>query len=359
MNSQLLKISYLIGLLILVFSCTFDNKANNSGIRNGLENEHTKKEVVIFVYHRFGNAKYPSTNISLQDFEKHLSYLKSNHFKVLTFGKAVDYINDPSIPLYEKVACITVDDGYKTFKSNAIPLLDKYGFKATLFINSESVGGGSFMNWEDLAEVKNHGIEIGNHSHSHAYFLNLQKSQRINFFKQDLKLCQEEIKKHLGFYPDVFAYPYGEYDLPMKGVLKELGFKAGAAQNSGVYYFHDNYSIPRFPMAGPYSKIEGFIEKANMKALRIKSKKPESPLLENHNPPTLIIEFDSTGADLSRYNCFTTGECQSTISGYTLTIKAKNNLSNRRTLYKITAPGKEGKEWYWFSHLWIQPSIEE
>jgi len=346
-------------LLAVSLACNSKTKIGDKPI-DGLElTNHLKKEVVTFVYHRFGNSKYPSTNISLEDFEKHLNYLKSNNFTILTFGKAVEYINNPQIPFIKNVVCITIDDGYKTFTSNAMPMLEKYGYKATLFINSESVGGGSFMSWEELKEVSDSGIEIGNHSHSHAYFLNTPGSERIDFFKEDLEECQEQINRHLGFYPKVFAYPYGEFDPEMKEVLKDLGFKAAAAQNSGVMYDHDIFAIPRFPMAGPYTEIEGFREKANMKALRIKSKQPESNLLNGDNPPTITIEFDSIGADLSRHNCFTAGDCATTLIDNSLSIKANGKLNSRRTLYTITAPSKEGKEWYWFSHLWIQPNLKE
>jgi peptidoglycan/xylan/chitin deacetylase (PgdA/CDA1 family) len=341
--------------LVTIASC-FPNKEQNQGI--DIE-KHKKKEVVVFVYHRFGNNKYPSTNISISNFEQHLTYLKENNYTVLNFGDAVDYINNPETPYMKKVACITVDDGYKTFKSNAMPLLSKFDFNATLFINSESVGGGSYLDWSEIREVYIQGIEVGNHSHSHAYFLNVPKNKRISSFKKDLQKCQEEIHKHLGFYPDIFAYPYGEFDLEMKEILNDLGFKAAAAQNSGVMYKHDNYSIPRFPMAGPFVEMDGFIEKANMKALRIESENPESFVLEWGNPPKLIVEFDSTGVDLQRYNCFTNGECETFLTGNFMTVQSKKKLEARRTLYKITAPSKDGKSWHWYSHLWIQPEIKE
>lgn len=349
----------LLFILFSLFSCTSQKKEPLKNPGQIDPESHRKKEVVVFVYHRFGNSKYPSTNISLKDFEKHLSYLKNNNFKVMTFGEAVDYINNSEIEYSEKIACLTVDDGYNTFKSNAMPLLKKYGYKATLFINSESVGGGSYLDWSELKEVHEQGIEIGNHSHSHAYFLNIPTSKRVKLFKKDIQQCQEEINSHLGFYPDVFAYPYGEFDLEMKKILKELNFKAAAAQNSGVMYLHDNYSIPRFPMAGPYVKFDGFVEKANMKALRTKTKNTESFLLIGQNPPKITVEFDSSGVDISRYNCFTSSECKTSIEGNSITIQSKTKLQKRRTLYTITAPSKEGKSWHWFSHLWIRPEIKE
>lgn len=352
-------IYYLVFILFTFTNCYSKNKGHNENSEQIKPKIHSKKEVVIFVYHRFGNSKYPGTNISLEDFQEHLSYLKNNNFKVITFGEAVDYINNPKIEYSEKIACLTVDDGYSTFKSNAMPLLKKFGYPATLFINSESVGGGTYLNWYELKEVHEQGIEIGNHSHSHAYFLNLHKSDRIDVFKKDVQKCQEDVKSHLGFYPDVFAYPYGEFDLEMKTALKELKFKASAAQNSGVMYLHDNYSIPRFPMAGSYVKIEGFIQKANMKALRIKSENPESFLMTDQNPPNITIEIDTSAIDISRYNCFTSGECETTLIGNTMTIRAKIKLQKRRTLYTITAPSKKGNAWHWYSHLWIRAEVKE
>ncbi len=344
-------------ILLVFYSCK-PNKAQQQSTSDEYI-KHQKKEVVVFVYHRFGNSTYPSTNISLENFELHLSYLKSNGFEVLTFGEAVDYINNPELSYKEKVACLTVDDGYKSFYENGLPLLMKYGFPATVFINSESVGGGTYMNWEELANIHDKGIEIGNHSHSHAYFLNIPENKRIDQFKQDVMKCQNEIEKHLGFTPDIFAYPYGEFDPEMKSALKSMGFKAAAAQNSGVMHAYDHYAIPRFPMAGPYVKFEGFKEKANMKALRIKDKSPRSFVLTGQNPPTLNITFDTTSVDLSRYNCFISTGCQSDLAENTMAVKSENPLRNRRTLYTITAPAKKGSGWYWFSHLWIRPEISE
>lgn len=356
--NQLYFIGFHVTIVLFTFLNGLTKKDHDYKIREltDLKN-HKNKEVVIFVYHRFGNSTYPATNISLENFKMHLSYLKNNNFKVLTFGEAVDYIKKLEIEYTDKVACITIDDGYATFKSNAMPLLNEFGFKATLFINSETVGAGSYMDWSELREVYEQGIEIGNHSHSHAYFLNKPKEHRIEFFTKDVQKCQEEINKHLGFYPEIFAYPYGEFDLKMKERLKDLGFKAAAAQNSGVMYFRDIYSIPRFPMAGPYAKIEDFVEKANMKALRIKSIQPESFLINENNPPKITVLFNSSEADLTRHSCFTSEECLTTLHGNLMTIQAKKEILGRRTLYTITAPSTKGKDWYWFSHLWINPEI--
>jgi peptidoglycan/xylan/chitin deacetylase (PgdA/CDA1 family) len=349
----------LIFLLLVSLGCDNLSKGSQKEDAGTEDVNHQLKEVVVFVYHRFGNDKYPSTNVSLDIFEKHMKFLKDNSFRILSFGEAVDYVRNPEVQYSAKVACITVDDGYKTFIQNGLPILKKYNFPATVFINSESVGGGTYMDWDELKQIHDQGIEIGNHSHSHAYFVNCPESERAKKFREDVQTCQDAIRQHLGFTPDIFAYPYGEFDTDMKVALKSMGFKAAAAQNSGVMYNGDIFSIPRFPMAGPYTKLEGFMEKAQMKALRVRQKNPDSFLLRGQNPPVLTVAFESDSVDLSRANCFISNGCASQFKDGQFTIKSEKQLKNRRTLYTITAPAKSGKGWYWFSHLWIQPEVSE
>lgn len=347
-------------LSLLLFGCPkAEKKAREYTTPVIIDPNHHSKQVVVFVYHRFGDDRYPSTNISTDMFDKQLLYLKNNGFKVLSFGASVDYINDPSLPYLGKVACITIDDGYKSFKENGLPVLKKYGFPSTMFINSETVGGGSYLDWDELKYVHDQGVEIGNHSHSHAYFVNLPENVRVEKFKEDVQICQDAIRNNLGFIPDLFAYPYGEFDPDMQKALKAMGFRAAAAQNSGVMHLDDMFAIPRFPMAGTFVAYDGFVEKANMNALRVLDKSAHSFALQNENPPVLSIFFMADSVDLSRANCFISNGCDMKIEGDQITIKSEKPLSGRRTLYTITAPGKSGKGWYWFSHLWIRPEIPE
>ncbi len=327
--------------------------------KNTSNEQHRQKEVVVFIYHRFGDNKYPSTNVSVADFDGHMNYLKTNRFMVLSFGQAINYITDPGIPFHTKVACITVDDAFKSFFDNGYPILKKYDFTASLFVNSETIGGGSFMNWEEIKIVADAGIEIGNHTHSHDYYLNIPIAQRHEKFTEEVKKCQEIIIKQVGVTPVVFAYPFGEFDAEMKNIIKTMGFKAAAAQFSGVMYDTDRFAIPRFPMTGSTANLKSFSEKSTMKALRILSKTPDSPFLSEKNPPSLTLVADTTNADLSRMSCFITQSCSSVTDGNIIKITAKNPLSSRRTNYTITAPDKNGRGWYWYTHQWVIPEIKE
>ena len=327
--------------------------------------EVNDKEVVCFVYHRFSDSRYPSTNISLSDFEAHLNYLKNNDYQVLSFSEAIRYLKSDADK--QKTAVITIDDGYKSFVENGLPLLKKYGFPATLFINTETVGGGDYMSWEDIKTAINNEIEIGNHTHSHEYFLNLSESSRHQGFEEEIKLSQKLIKKNIGITPTSFAYPYGELDPKMKEIVQNQGFVIAAAQNSGVISSTtDLMQCPRFPMSEAYADISKFTAKAKMRALPIVAISPESFLIpEDQIKPSLQIKFNKEELVLDQLQCFIQGgECNMTYavsddSIITVNVQPKTSiLGRRRTLYTLTVPDKNGN-WHWFSHLFINPDKRE
>lgn len=354
-----MRLLYFFILLSLLPACSGQTTSND----NDDVFSSTGREVVCLVYHRFGDSRFPSTNISLSDFEDHLRFLASNNFEVVTLSEAINYVKsgEPT----RKTAVLTIDDGYKSFFKNALPLLKKYHMPATLFINTETVGGGDYMNWTELKAVSKAGIEIGNHTHSHAYFLNESKATRYATFEKEIVQSQDIISKNLETTPVVFAYPYGEFDQRMKDIVRDAGFKGAAAQNSGVLYAGtDLYQIPRFPMSEAYAALEKFKEKIMMRPLEISKEIPDNTTLPDDLQPELTLTFYNTELELNRLQCFVQGgTCSFRIISQenrqtVIAVKADNKLiSRRRTLYTVTIPDKE-ERWHWYSHLWINTQVK-
>ncbi|MEQ9302868.1 MAG: polysaccharide deacetylase family protein [Marinoscillum sp.] len=349
----------ILAILLTVMSC------DNAGSKQIAEANDNPKEVVCFVYHRFGDGRYPSTNISLPDFKAHLDYLKKEGFNVVTFSQAIDYLRS-SDPV-QKTAVISVDDGYDSFYENGLPLLEARDYPATLFINTESVGGADYMCWEDLKDARSRGIEIGNHTHSHAYFLNQPEQKRYDNFKSELKLTQKLIKEKLDYLPTTFAYPYGELDTKMREIVESLGFKGAAAQNSGVISSStDLLRCPRFPMSESYAAIDKFKSKADMHALSVIEEKPLSFIKPaNTDKPKLVLKVKIGALKKAQINCFIQGsDCNVSTQNIDeetteVTIVPTSPVNNRRRfLYTITVRDKSG-EWHWFSHLWINPAVND
>lgn len=358
MNSSIKNCLFILVLIMaLSVGSTAQSKTENPILNTG--------QITCFVYHRFGDARYPSTNISVKDFRKHLDYLKSNKYNVITLGKAVELLNSGK-PIPEKTVVLSVDDGYKTFLENGMPLLREFGYKATLFINTNQFGSGDFLSEDEIRQLMDEGIEIQNHSDSHAYFVNIKPQELEEAFREDLLKAQDIFREKFGFKPTLYSYPYGEYTPAMQEVLKKEGYVAATAQKSGVISSYcDRYALPRFPVAGNYANIEGFIQKLNMKAIPVQLLETVNPVLQSINPPTLQLKVvDPDRINLNNIQCFIGGQKDGKVSydakTKILTIKATHALNARRTLYTITAPSAaKSNEWHWYSFLWINNKIEE
>ena len=122
------------------------------------------------MYHRFNENKYPSTNIDMDIFKKHIQIIKDQNFKFINLE---DFKENFDIRKNEKKILLTVDDGFKSFYDNAWPFLKENKIPFILFISTEPVGKTGYMNWEQIKEIEKENFAyIGNHSHSHEYLIN-------------------------------------------------------------------------------------------------------------------------------------------------------------------------------------------
>lgn len=316
-----------------------------------------------FLYHRFGDSRYPSTNISLEDFRAHLQILKENNYQVLTLGDLTARLAAGK-PLPERTAALSVDDVYRSFLDEALPLLKEFNYPATLFISSSLVGGGDYLTWQEIKRLAEGGFEIGNHSARHDYLLERQEGESRQEWRrrvsQDLTTAQQEFERHLGFRPELFAYPYGEYNPELMELVRTLGFRAAFGQQSGVISAaQDPFSLPRFPMAGPYAEPEKFQARVKMRPLPVAVLEPEETILAPplDNPPLLKLKIDLSGLNPKSLRCFVDGQTNCSLTrgpGPDIYhVQAERPLEGRRSKYTVTASGQSGGQWFWFSRLWV------
>lgn len=348
--------------IILIFDCLLVSP--QIAERKNFPPGQSNFDIPVLAYHRFGDNRYRSTNTSLEVFEQHLSYLKDNQYTVLTFGGAMErWKNNTAFPA--KTVVITIDDGYSSFYENGWPLLKKYGFAATIFIQTDLVGHKDFISWAQFAELQKAGIEIQNHSDMHDFFVNYSDAERVAKFREDLIKSTALIEQNLGKKPEYYVYPYGEWTKDMVQVLKENGYSAALVQNSGLFCeTSDPFEIPRFPLGGYFGTFEELKRKIGLKALRIVKTIPDSPFL-SENPPEIRVEVMPGKVNLKKAQFFVAGTKCENIKiiddpiNPAVILKSSRKLTARRTLYTITAPSIDGKTWHWYSYQWIRPEVGE
>lgn len=202
----------------------------------------------IFVYHRFGDDRYPSANTSIEELTKQFEYFKQNNYKVVDVEDIVSKLEKKEkIP--SNWVAFAIDDAYKSFYTNGFEIFKKYKYPFSLYVYVEATDKGyrDFMSWEELKEADKYG-SIGLHSYSHPKLQNLSDKEII----KDTKKAYDIFTKEMGYKPNVYVYPYGEYTEHVKNILiNNFDFKSIMNQNSGsVNNKTDIYDVPRVALVG-------------------------------------------------------------------------------------------------------------
>ncbi len=239
----------------------------------------------ILVYHRFGDDRYPSTSVSLEDFEAQMKFLREQGFKVIPLSSLINSLRKRE-KIQPKTVVITIDDGYKS-TMKAFEILKKFNYPFTVFLYMEAVDRyPDFLSLEDIKKLKNYGkVEFENHSYSHRAFGLMRDTET---FLKDLEKSEERFEKIFGHKPNFYALPFGYYNSEILAILKEKGYKAVFTQDPGnVNNFTDLYRIPRQAIVGSWSKMENFKKKLFREALTLQRLIPTYGFLEE-NPPEKI-----------------------------------------------------------------------
>ena len=249
-------------------------------------NELLAKEnsIAVYVYHRFGENNYPSTNIRMPQFKKHLDELIKNNYNVVSIETIIDALqNNKNLP--EKTVAITIDDAFFSIYKKAWPILKEKKLPFTIFVSTGPVNSNSknYMNWEQLKEMNNSGVTIGHHTKNHFHLVGKKKETIIS----EIEEASDDFLKNLGYVPDIFAYPYGEYSSEIKEITKNYFKAAFGQQSGGIYNGIDIFELPRFSMNEQYGDLKRFKFAANSYGLKIKNVLPENKVITDINPPLL------------------------------------------------------------------------
>jgi peptidoglycan/xylan/chitin deacetylase (PgdA/CDA1 family) len=107
----------------------------------------------------------------------------------------------------KKVVILNFDDGRESQFTQAKPILDKYGFKATFYVVCNYLDGNKkgYMNWTDIEALHKDGQDIESHTMNHH---NLSESS-INSLEYEIGESKACLKEH-GIDVKSFAYPFDQ-----------------------------------------------------------------------------------------------------------------------------------------------------
>jgi len=302
------------------------------------------------MYHKFGVSKYPSTNVTIEQLESHISEFIKKKYSILPIEFIIDtIINDGNLP--KNTIGVSVDDADKSFYTTAWPKFKEYKIPVTLFVNTSTIVKNSknYLNWDQIRILKNEGVTIGAHSHSHDHMPDLSLKEITG----EIEISNKIFLKELGEIPSLFAYPYGEVNEQIINLLQDYKYKVAFGQHSGVINETSNlYYLPRFSLNEKYGKLERVKFAANAKGLGIYDFIPSDPALKE-NPP--FIGFSLLDETLTKsLDCFifdSNGQVDKELFKFNerIEIRLNRKLANGRSRINCTAKGNDGY-WRWFGH---------
>lgn len=195
-----------------------------------------RQAIPILMYHSVDGScsdAYRPWMLKPAVFDEHMNALAELNFTAMTVSSLVAAVGGHgSLPARPVV--ITFDDGFRDFQTGALPILQRYGFCATLYVVSGYVGGTggwlqslgegdrTMLDWSELREVASSGIEVGAHTVTHPQLDTMGRQAAFN----EILGSKLKLEDNLGGAVRTFAYPHGYASARTRALVQEAGFES-------------------------------------------------------------------------------------------------------------------------------------
>jgi len=207
-------------------------------------------------------AKFNSLRVSPAVFEKQVRYLSENGWHFFTLTELIK--QKSSLP--EKSVAITFDDGYSDNCTNALPILNKYNAKATIYLvvdrhnrewsskrkkknsNNELMQEPKLQDEQVIELIDSGLIEIGSHTMTHDNLPTLSQEQK----QQEIINSRNQLKETFNIECDSFCYPFGLYDEADLKIAEQAGYSNATTVEKGINSFQqvNPYQLKRITISG-------------------------------------------------------------------------------------------------------------
>jgi peptidoglycan/xylan/chitin deacetylase (PgdA/CDA1 family) len=191
----------------------------------------------VIAYHNVGVPRadeYPGLTTPVPEFEAQIKLLSKMGYTAIT---PADWLRwrDEGMALPEKPVMLVFDDAYEEAAAHALPLLQRYGFRAACMVVTscigttnrwdEEAGRPSFqlMRATQIVEWSQKGIEFGGHTSRHPEL----PYENDEVVEQEIAQCKKDLTTLLGKPPSSFAYPFGGFSAAAEAAVRrhfQLGF---------------------------------------------------------------------------------------------------------------------------------------
>jgi peptidoglycan/xylan/chitin deacetylase (PgdA/CDA1 family) len=211
--------------------------------------------ITILMYHQIAEVSWELDPLGLavppDQFEQQMTYLARNRYRCLTLVDAVRYLRTGKRPPARSFV-LTFDDGYQDVLTRACPILDKFGFTATVFLvagrlgfpsnwwGQEGARSGLLLTPAESRELVRRGYILGSHTVNHPFLNRVDEQSAFNEIRNSRVLLQEMLDVSIDF----FSYPFSETNACVESLVKAVGYTAACAGDSGSWNIFHLWRVP-------------------------------------------------------------------------------------------------------------------
>jgi len=203
--------------------------------------------------------KMRGLRVSPQAFEKQLSWLSKKGFHFATMS---DVARGAALP--EKTVVLTFDDGFEDNYTKAMPIMQKYGARGTLYLvidrhhrdwsvskkahhDSGELAREPKLSDQQVREMVESGLfELGGHTLTHC---NLNSCSEENK-RREIEECRIRLQSEFNTPVNSFAYPFGIYSSADIPLVRDAGFTTATTTAEGIDLTPDNFQLKRIKVSG-------------------------------------------------------------------------------------------------------------
>ncbi len=231
--------------------------------------------VPILSYHNFSPWEGDGLTVSQGAFGQQMELLRERGYRVIPMDQFFDFL-EWKAPIPSKSVVLTIDDGWRSAYEIAFPILRKYGYPATLFIQTDMIAHNRrVLSWDLLREMAEHGMQVECHTKSHRNLTFPEKRESFKDYfaslEKELAGSMEIIRKNINREVKYLAYPFGDTNPLVIALAKKLGFRGAFTihRGSNPFFIH-NYRVNRSMVYGDFtlSQFEKNLTPFHSEALR-------------------------------------------------------------------------------------------
>jgi len=249
--------------------------------------------VPILAYHNIGPQALSKWTVSAEQLERQMDVLQAYGYQTVGLQDYLDYSTGAAAPP-SKPIIITFDDGYQGVYTYALPILQRRGMTASIFIPTGKIGenvAGRVDNswlgdeplsyhliWPEVAELAVAGFEIGSHTRSHPVLTDIDDEEAQNEIHQSRLDLQTYL---LGYPVDFFAYPHGvgADDLTILGYVQtDYRAAVGYLDDQVANPADPDLSLWELPRRAVYRDVSLDLDPSNPWPFFMRRVKPDFPI---------------------------------------------------------------------------------